>query len=365
MRKIIVSLLCLLLIGCSPVPSEKEIELTRYVNQTYGSEYFDTAVVMQTYAENKDQADELFEKVCEKMKYYTSLFDKYNDYEGLNNIKTINDYAGIKPVEVDSELIELLLLAKEFSEMTDGAFDITIGNLLNIWHEYREEGLLQNYGGQLGAVPTAEELENALQYRGYEHMIIDEENSTVYLDDPNISIDVGGIAKGYSAQKISDYLNENYPYAVLLSVGESNIQLLHTKPDNSSWKVGVRNPDDASDQNGITVLEATDTASIVTSGDYQRYYVGEDKNIYHHIVDPNTGYPAKNVRSVAILCDDGGIGDILSTALMIMGAEKGMEFIEEYNKTHTPVSALWIYDEDTHPDLEGEVIKGFYVIRSK
>ncbi len=365
MKKMMLCLLCILLIGCSQISSEKEVELTRFVNQTYGSEYFDTAVVMQTYAESKEQADQLFENVCEKMKYYTALFDKYNDYDGINNIKTINDNAGIKPVQVDPELIELLLLAKEYSELTEGSFDITIGNLLNIWHEYREEGLLKNYGGELGKVPSLQELQNALPHRGYEHLIIDEKASTVYIDDSNISIDVGGIAKGFAAQKISDYLNENYSYAVLLSVGESNIQLLHSKPDGASWKVGVRNPDDPSDQNGITILESFDTSSIVTSGDYQRYFVGEDKEIYHHIVDPNTGYPTKDVRSVAILCDDGGIGDILSTALMIMGAEKGIEFVEEYNKTHTPISALWVYDAEKHPDLDGEITKGFYVIRSK
>lgn len=364
MKKLILSLFCLMLIGCS-ASSKKEVELTRFVNQTYGSEYFDTAVVMQTYAENKEQADKLFEQVCEKMRYYTALFDKYNDYDGISNIKTINDNAGIKPVEVDHDLIELLLLAKEYSELSEGSFDITIGNLLSIWHEYREEGLLKNYGGQLGAVPSEEELKDAMQYCGYEHILIDEKASTVYIDDPSISLDVGGIAKGFAAQKISDYLNENYPHAVLISVGESNIQLLHTKPDGSSWKVGVRNPDDPSDQNGITILESNDTSSIVTSGDYQRYYVGEDKKIYHHIVDPNTGYPTQNVRSVAILCDDGGIGDILSTALMIMGAEKGIPFIEKYNKTHTPVSAIWVYDENNHPDIDGEIIKGFYVIQTK
>ncbi len=368
MKKLIIFLLCVMCGGCTinpPSSLDQPKDLTRYTNQTYGSEYFDTAVVMQTYAEDKSQADELFEKVCEKMKYYTILFDKYNNYENINNVKTINDNAGINPVEVDQELIELLLLAKEYSEMSDGSFDITIGNLLNIWHEYREEGLLKNYGGQLGAVPTQEELENAAQYRGFEHIIIDEKASTVYIDDPNISIDVGGIAKGFAAQKISDYLEEIYPYAILLSVGESNIQLIHSKPDGSSWKVGVRNPEDASDQNGITILETFNTSTIVTSGDYQRYYVGEDQEIYHHIIDPTTYYPAKDVRSVAITCNDGGVGDILSTALMIMGAEKGLEFIAEYNKTHDPISALWVYDENNHPDLEGEILKGFYVIRSK
>ena len=117
MKKLILSLFCLMLIGCS-ARLKKEVELTRFVNQTYGSEYFDTAVVMQTYAENKEQADKLFEQVCEKMRYYTVLFDKYNDYDGISNIKTINDNAGIKPVEVDHDLIELLLLAKEYSEFS-------------------------------------------------------------------------------------------------------------------------------------------------------------------------------------------------------------------------------------------------------
>lgn len=169
--------------------------------------------------------------------HYNALFDVYNDYDGLNNIKTINDNAGIEPVSVDPEIIELLKTAKEFYDLSNGEFDVTMGAVLKIWHTYREEGIALNNEGQLGKVPPLAELESAKACTGWDKVEIDEIAGTVYLNQGCASLDVGGIAKGFAAGKVQQKLIEAGLVHGTVDAG-GNICTINDKPGGQQWRVG-------------------------------------------------------------------------------------------------------------------------------
>ena len=160
----------------------------------YQSEFlmlFDTVTRIVGYSESKEEFKEYSQIIHDDLKEYHQLYDIYNDYEGVNNIKTINDNAGIKPVKVDKRIIELLKFSKELYEKTNGKTNIAFGSVLKIWHKYRNEGIEDPENASL---PTDEELKIANEHTNIEDMIIDEENSTVFLKDPLMSLDVCAIA---------------------------------------------------------------------------------------------------------------------------------------------------------------------------
>lgn len=298
----------------------------------------------------QDEFDSVFTEASNDFSYYNKLFDIYNDYEGINNIKTINDNAGIQPVEVDPVIIEMLQEAKYFYDLSNGEFDITIGALLKVWHNYREEGINLNTEGKKGNIPTEEELEEASTHKGWEHVQIDEENNTVYIDDSSISLDVGGIAKGFSTEKIAQSLASEGIITGAINAGGNN-RTLGTKYDGSNWRVGIQNPNGS---DSILVVNMDGKCSFVTSGDYERYYVATDGNSYHHIVDPETLYPAKYFHSVSIITEDSGVADCLSTTLFTLSYKDGLKVLAAYKKDHpdTFLEAIWIMDEDTEIDTE-------------
>lgn len=311
---------------------------------------FDTFFALQGMPLEDEEFNEVFTEASETFSYYNKLFDIYNDYDGINNIKTINDNAGIQAVEVDDVIIEMLNEAKYFYELSDGEFDITMGALLKVWHNYRDEGIDLNAENKYGKVPTLEELEEAAQYSGWEYVEIDEENNTVYITDSNVSLDVGGIAKGFTTEKIAQQLeNEGYTTGAVNAGG--NNRTLGQKYNGSAWNVGIQNPKGS---DSLLVVSYDGKCSFVTSGDYERYYVAEDGNSYHHIIDPETLYPAVNFHSVSIITEDSGVADCLSTTLFTLSYEEGLEVLNKYKEEHpdTFLEAIWILDEDSEIDTE-------------
>lgn len=329
-RKILVWVLtAVLLTGCGTAPMSGP-EQKRY--QASFLTLFDTVTSIVGYAETEEEFKSITDEIHDQLELYHQLFDIYNDYEGINNIKTINDQAGTAPVKVDPIIIDFLLDCKEYYELSGGRVNVAMGSILYLWHETRNKGIDDPEHAKL---PDDAQLKAAAEHCSMETVIIDEEASTVYLEDPDQRLDVGAIAKGWSTQRVC----ENAPSGLLVSVG-GNVCATGPKPEkNSSWVVGIQSPNGKADEYLHTVY--VNQESVVTSGDYQRYYTVDGKK-YHHIIDPDTLYPSDKWKSVSIICTDSGLGDALSTALFLLDLEEGQKLLDKYD-----AHAVWV-------DLEGK-----------
>ncbi len=310
-------LLSLVLTGCSKQKYE-----------AYYTNVFDTFSTFTCYADNKDEFDKISNELHTMLIDLNNKLDIYNNYSGLNNLKTINDNAGIKPVKTDKDIIEILKLGKSAYETTDHNINIAMGSVLQIWHRYREEAA---NNPEKAAIPDMAELQEANKHTDINNIVIDEKNSTVFLKDKNTQIDVGAIAKGYCCNKANEFLKSKGVTSALLNLG-GNIICINDS-SKKYWKIGVQDPD--SEQTFIDEFELANE-SAVTSGNYQRYYEYNGKK-YHHIINPSTLMPADNNKSVTIICDDSEKGDMFSTALFILPQDKGKELADK-NK----IKAMWI-----------------------
>lgn len=311
---------------------------------------FDTVIAYIEWVEDGDtQYRENANKTFEKFSYYNELFDSFHDYENINNIKTINDNAGIKAVSVNQEVIDMLLEAKYFYDISYGKIDITAGKMISLWHDAREIGMEFNTHGEYGEVPSRAELEESIKHKGWDKIIIDDENNTVFITDPYVSLDVGSVAKGYATQRVAEYLvTENVKNAVIDAGG--NLKALSGKYNGKEWITGIRNPNNPSlspDDSLLTVQYSGDK-SAVTSGDYERAFIAKDGKSYSHIIDPDTTYPADKYRSVTIITTDAGVADCLSTALFCLDYEDGLKVIEQYKKDHDNafLEVIWVANKD-------------------
>ena len=322
MKRILALLLCVLLLtGCTgPREPEKKQYTATFLT------LFDTVTSIVGRAESEEAHMAAAQAIHDELLVYHQLFDIYNDYEGLNNLKTVNDNAGVAPVVVDRAIIDLLLDCKEYYDLTDGLVNVAMGSVLALWHEARNDGLNDIANAYL---PDSEKLSEAAKHVDFSCVVIDEAASTVYITDPEARLDVGAVAKGWSAQRIA----EKAPAGLLISVGGNVVATGAKDETGTPWRVGVQNPDGG--ENYLHTLNITD-GSVVTSGDYQRCYMVDGK-FYHHIIDPATLYPSTHWRSVTILCADSGLADALSTALFLLPYEEGLALAETCG-----AEAFWI-----------------------
>jgi thiamine biosynthesis lipoprotein len=331
-----------------------------YKNTDLAAGIFDTTYAYQE-APKTDQSADNYQYSLTQLKEYSDLYDIYNNYDGVNNLKTINDNAGIAPVKVDQKIIDMLLLAKQFYTYSDGEFDITMGALLKVWHTYREAGITLNEQGQNAPIPTEAELEAVKDYHGWDKVIIDDDADTVYITDPNVSLDVGGIAKGYATEQVAaDMENNKGVGGGYLNVGR-NIRLLGGKTDGSAWRIGITDPASTTGDS-LLALDVPNSYSVVTSGDYERYYTGVDGNRYSHIIDPQTLFPATYYHSVSIITDDSGVADCLSTTLFTMTIADGKKALAAYEAaTGKKVSVVWIMDQNKTQGETGKTAGSYFV----
>lgn len=332
-------------------PSDPAADLHTYNNISWDAG-FDTIFTYQEATETKEIFDARFSEAVSLFTYYNNLFDIYNEYDGMNNLYTVNKKAGIEPVKTDPDLIEMLKKARDFYDLSGGKFDITIGNLLSVWHEYRTAGIDLNTEGKPAPVPSYEELSAAMQHSGWDAVEINEADSTVFITDPEVSIDVGGIAKGFAVEKIAQKLASEGAVHGAVNAG-GNTRTLGQKYNGQAWRIGIQNPEG---DGSLLVVQQEGACSFVTSGDYERFYIGEDGNSYHHIVDSSTLYPADFFRSVSILTPDSADADALSTALFTMSYEDGMKLIADYRQQHpgTMLEVIWLLnaDDEISTDLQ-------------
>lgn len=304
---------------------------------------FDTVTSIVGYADDKEKFTAFAQAFHDELEQYHRLYDIYNDYEGINNLKTVNDNAGIAPVKVDRRIIDLLLTARAMDRETGERMNVAMGSVLSIWHEYRTAGIEDPAHALL---PPMEELRAAAHHTDIDKLVIDEANSTVFLEDEKMSLDVGAIAKGYATEKVCEKLETDGLSHALISVG-GNVRAIGARNDGSPWKVGIQNPDSGSGEKYIHSVSLA-SRSLVTSGSYQRYYTVEGKT-YHHIIDPDTLLPSNRYLSVTVLCPDSGLADAMSTALFNMDLAEGKKLVNGMMETE----AMWILPDGTEAYTEG------------
>ena len=279
---------------------------------------------------------------------YTGMETKIREIESVlslhlsqSEIAAINENAGVQPVEVSQRTFDLLQRAKELSEQSDGAFDITIAPVVELW------GITSDHPH----VPTDEELAQAMALMGLEDLVLDEEACTAYLTRAGMAIDLGGIAKGWTADQLREYARELGAERGYVSLG-GNLMIIGERPDGDPFKFGLRDPQgDASTYLGTVTLE--DGCTMATTGGYERYFE-EDGIRYHHVLDPRTGYPAdSDLLSVAVISKDGTLADYLSTTLFVQGLEaaKAAAGSEDY--------ALVMVDQENNVWISGSLRGNF------
>lgn len=301
-------------------------------------EYFDTVTSFTAYCKNEKEFNKYKDIVESEMAKYHKLFNNYETYEDVNNVTTINENAGKEKVKVDQSIIDLINEGKKWYEETNGDINIAYGRVLQIWSDYREEGLNNKDKARL---PKESELEEASKHKDINKIEVDEKEKTVYIDDPEVQIDIGGIGKGYATELIKRDLIKNGLKNGLLSVG-GDVAIIGDNPKEGKdkFKIGIKDPN-LSEDNPYAAIVGLKNTSVVTSGDYERYYEVDGKR-YHHIVDPKTNYPSTNFKSVSVILDDIAHADALSTALFIKDLEEGKKLLEKYD-----AEAMWI-DKDNN-----------------
>ncbi len=341
MRKIIYYILLASVVMASACTAQA-VGYRKFQREFYNT--FDTVVVVVAYARSQQEFDALSDIVQSRMLRFHRLFDIYRNYEGVNNLKTVNDNAGIRPVKVDKDIIGLLGQSQLWYQETGGMVNVAMGCVLRIWHDYREAGELGEADAKL---PPKEALEEAARHTDIGNMIIDEAGSTIYLADPEMRLDVGAIAKGYAVEAITDELIALGYDSVLLSAG-GNIRAIGSPRDGQrdKWRVGIAKPEMSF---GIAVQprELLDVAyvndmSVVSSGGYERYYL-VDGAAYHHLIDPITLFPANYYKAVTVFTQDSEAADVLSTALFLIPPEEALEFA----KGLEGVEALWVMPDNS------------------
>lgn len=320
---------------------------------------FDTVTTIVGYGEDKEQFTKQAQFFHDRLEEYHQLYDIYEAYEGMNNLKTVNDQAGIAPVKVDGRIIDLLKFAKEMNSCTGGAVNIAMGSVLSVWHDYRSRGIDDPAGARL---PPMEELREAAAHIEIEQLVIDEAASTVYLEDPEMRLDVGAVAKGYAVEQVCRQAEAAGFRSLLVSVG-GNVRAIGAKDAaGTPWEVGIQNPWQERDGEKLLGTVGLEDSSLVTSGVYQRYYTVAGKR-YHHIIQPDTLMPSERFEAVTILCADSGEADALSTALFNMDYESGAALIETFSEVEAAlpkvkaallkVEALWIFPDGTTKQSAG------------
>lgn len=276
---------------------------------TSNSFIMDTFIQMRVYGENaRDIIDESFQRIRDiENKMSVNIEESY--------IYQINKNAGISPVAVDEETFLVIEKAIEYAELSDGRFDPSIGPLIKLW----------GFGTADASVPDNNELNTALNKVDYRLIELNENEKTVFLQEEGMSLDLGGIAKGYAADVVKDIVNQHGVQSAYIDIG-GNIFVIGNKVDNTPWNIGIQDP--RRNRGNVMASIKFSDKTIVTSGNYERYFI-EDGRSYHHILDTETGYPADSgIISSSIISDNSMRADALSTIVFMLEPEESMELIE-------------------------------------
>ncbi len=299
-----ISLLALMIAGCSGKDSmERSYQETRFL--------MDTVIEINAYGINAESA---VQAAFTDFQRIQALSDHFNPD---SQVAEINHMAGIRPVVVDPELFTIIEKAVQLSEKTDGAFDITVGPLTELWRiGYKDQGI----------VPTQAEIEQALPLVGYQKVLLDTANHSIFLTQAGMKLDLGGIAKGYAINKAIETLSGHGITSALINAG-GDVRIIGAKPDGTPWRVGIQHPRDPEAMVAKVMLKEWDT--METSGDYQRFFI-KDGVRYTHILNPKTGRQPTELASATIVYRDQEAQLITSSAFMVLGVEKGLQILANF-----------------------------------
>ncbi|WP_026486318.1 FAD:protein FMN transferase [Caldanaerobius polysaccharolyticus] len=305
-------IVAILLSGCS-AKSTKPLSRTQFALDTY--------CTITIY-------DPMPQKVLDDgFKSIKDIENKMSANIKSSEVSRINEYAGIEPVKVSYDTLYVIKKAVYFADLEKGYFDVTIGPIVNLW----------NIGTDKARVPSPQEIKDKLPLVNYKGIVFDDKNRTIMLKNKGMSIDLGGIAKGYAADKAAETLKAEGVKHAIINLG-GNVLTIGTKPDGHPWRIGIQTPfKPRGDYLGI--VEVSNKA-VVTSGVYERYF---EKNgmLYHHLLNPFTGYPTDNhLYSVTIITDKSVDADALSKTF-IMGLDQGMKLV----KSLKGVQAIFVTDD--------------------
>lgn len=307
----VLSSVAMLLCGCSSTSAN---------DRTYSDTLYDTVIKVQILDPvDKDVMDGL-KTLCKK---YDTMFSMYVEGSDIYNI----NHAGGTPVSVSQDTATLIQKGIYYSSLSNGSFDITIGAVSQLW----------DFTSGTGTVPDESSIAAALTHVNYKNIAVS--GTTVQLADPEAAIDVGAIAKGYIADRVKSYLKENGVKHAVIDLG-GNILLIGSKTDGSKYNIGIQKPFSETGE-PITSVKVSDK-SVVTTGIYQRYFK-ENGKIYHHILDPHTGYPCENtLYSDTIITNSSLTADALSTTCFLMGYEAANNLIDQLDN----VDAVFITNDN-------------------
>ena len=268
---------------------------------------FDISVVANSNEKGQSFIDVAIDEIT-RIEKLISSWDK-NSQTSLINVNS-----GIKPVKVDSELFQLIERALKISKLTDGAFDISYASMDKVW----------KFDGSMIKMPEAEAIKRSVEKVGYNNIILDQTNSTVYLKLKGMKIGFGGIGKGYAADKAKVLLLERGVVSGIINAS-GDLNAWGTQPNDKSWMVAIVNP--LNKEKVFSWLPVKNSA-VVTSGNYERYVKFNDQ-LYSHIIDPRTGYPTTGILSVSIFSKSAELADALATSVFVMGVDVGLDFINQ------------------------------------
>ncbi len=329
MRKYLILLVLLLL----PIISSCGLFKVKLSN--FDAYYFDTYINIRVWDIKKYKNNAKLWKETDKiLRRIQITFQRNKDDDFEPELYRLNQSAGSgKPFKVSDELFEVIKLSLEFAELTDGKFDPTIGPLVDLW-DITGKPYDDEQGALVGTPPTQAEIDKVLPLIDYRLVKLDEENKTVSLPLKGMVIDLGAIAKGFAADVLAKFYREKGIKHAIIDLG-GNIYALGERYEQRSdgsieWSIGIRKPEPNSSVSVATLYVIDKT--VVTSGPYERYFIDsiDENKRYHHILDPDTGYPFENdIASVTVVCDSSALADALSTSLFALGIQDGIKFVEE------------------------------------
>ena len=268
-----------------------------------------TVVTVTVYADDKQTANAAIENTFTELDRLGKLLNFYSDD---SEISLINRDAGVRPAKVSKDTMDVVRRALYVAESTGGAFDPTIGPIVKLWDFEKH------------ILPDEKAIREKLPLVNYKNAVVDEARSTVFLRNKGMAIDLGGIAKGYAADRAVDVLKNNGITAGIVVVG-GEVKPFGTKPDGEAWRVGIKDPDPDSRKDDVIAIVKLSGKAISTSGGYEKFFVKDGKT-YHHILNPATGYPVYECRSVSIIADNAPDG--FPTGIFVLGPQKGMEVLK-------------------------------------
>lgn len=281
--------------------------------------YMDTYINVKIYSDNSKKVKQAFSEVDRIYKKYHQLSDRYNEYEGINNVYYINNNNNKNlNIVLDKDLYSLLKYGVEWYEKSNHLLNINLGNVIDVWKKYRDAK---------SGIPTLEELKNSGSNDIKNVVLLD--NNSILNNHPNI--DLGALSKGYTTELVGQYLKDMGFSQYLINAG-GNVLVADYYKD-GQYKIGIEDPTKTGE---IYQVIKGENICVITSGSYERFYE-YNGNLYHHIIDPTTLIPPNYMKSVTIVTNDSALGDALSTILFLMTIEDGKEYIKQFNN----VEVIW------------------------